>query len=71
MKDILEELEKLAKEQIDKNQLNEMLNNIKLNNEDIAKELDRNIEMYKRLEMEKLTNELTEKLDKLAQEQNE
>lgn len=71
MKDILEELKKLAEEQIDKNKLNETLNNIKLNNEDVAKELDRNIEMYKRLEMEKLTNELTEKLDKLSQEQKD
>ncbi len=69
MKEILEEIKKLTEEQIDKNKLNETLNNIKLNNEDIAKELDRNIEMYKRLEMEKLTNELTEKLDKLSQEQ--
>lgn len=69
MKDILEEMKKLAEEQIDKNKLNETLNNIKLNNEDVAKELDRNIEMYKRLEMEKLSNELTEKLDKLSKDQ--
>lgn len=71
MKDILEEMKKLAEEQIDKNKLNETLNNIKLNNEDVAKELDRNIEMYKRLEMEKLSNELTEKLDKLSKDQKE
>ena len=71
MKDIIEEMKKLAEEQVDKNKLNETLNNIKLNNEDVAKELDRNIEMYKRLEMEKLTNELTEKLDKLSKDQKE
>lgn len=69
MKDILEEMKKLAEEQIDKNKLNETLNNIKLNNEDVAKELDRNIEMYKRLEIEKLTNEITAKLDNLSQQQ--
>lgn len=69
MKDILEEMKKLAEEQIDKNKLNEMLNNIKLNNEDLSKELDRNIEMYKRLEIEKLTNEITDKLDNLSQQQ--
>lgn len=71
MKDILEEMKKLAEEQIDKNKLNETLNNIKLKNEDLAKELDRNIEMYKRLEMEKLTNEITEKLDNLSEEQKD
>lgn len=71
MKDILEEMKKLAEEQVDKNKLNETLNNIKLNNEDVAKELDRNIEMYKRLEMEKLSNELTEELDKLSKDQKE
>lgn len=69
MKDILEEMKKLAEEQVDKNKLNETLNNIKLNNEDVAKELDRNIEMYKRLEIEKLTNEITDKLDNLSQQQ--
>lgn len=69
MKDILEEIKKLAEENIDKNKLNDALNNIKLNNDNLSKELDKNIEMYKRLEIEKLTNELTEKLDKLSEEQ--
>ncbi|MBR5253915.1 MAG: hypothetical protein IKV46_02610 [Bacteroidales bacterium] len=69
MKEILEEIKKLSEENIDKNKLNESLNNIKLNNENLSKELDKNIEIYKRLEVEKLTNELTEKLDELAREQ--
>ncbi|MBO7277205.1 MAG: DUF4175 family protein [Bacteroidales bacterium] len=69
MKDILEEIKKLSEENIDKNKINEALNNIKLNNDNLSKELDKNIEMYKRLELEKLTNEITDKLDKLSQEQ--
>jgi hypothetical protein len=69
MKEILEEIKKLAEENIDKNKLNESLNNIKMNNENLSKELDKNIEIYKRLELEKLTNELTDKLDELSQKQ--
>lgn len=69
MKEIFEEIKKLAEENIDKNKLHESLNNIKMNNENLSKELDKNIEIYKRLELEKLTNELTNKLDELSQKQ--
>lgn len=69
MKDMLEEIQKLAEENVDKNKINEALNNIKLNNENLSKELDKNIEIYKRLEVEKLTNELTDKLDELSEKQ--
>ena len=69
MKEILEEIKKLTEENIDKNKLNDALNNIKLNNENLSKELDKNIEIYKRLEVEKLKNEVTESLDKLSEKQ--
>lgn len=71
MKEILEEIKKLSEENIDKNKLNESLNNIKMNNENLSKELDKNLEIYKRLELEKLTNELTDKLDELSKKQKE
>lgn len=71
MKEILKEIEKLTKENIDKQKLNDALQNIKMNNQDISKQLDRNIEMYKRLEIEKKTNELIDKLNDISKKQKD
>lgn len=71
MKEMMEQIRKLANEQVDKQKLNEALNNIKQNNRDIEKQLDRNIEMYKHLEVEKKTDELIEKLKDLSEKQKE
>lgn len=71
MKEILKEIEKLTNENIDKQKLNDALQNIKMNNQDISKQLDRNIEMYKRLEVEKKTNELIDKLNDISKEQKD
>lgn len=71
MKEMMEQIRKLANEQVDKQKLNEALNNIKQNNRDIEKQLDRNIEMYKHLEVEKKTDELIEKLKELSEKQKE
>ena len=71
LKEMMEQIRKLANEQVDKQKLNEALNNIKQNNRDIEKQLDRNIEMYKHLEVEKKTDELIEKLKELSEKQKE
>ena len=47
------------------------MENLKLKNEDIEKQLDQNIELMKRLEMEKRVDETTQRLDKLAEKQRE
>lgn len=69
MKAMMEQIHKLVNEQVDKQKLNEALDKIKQNNKDIEKQLDRNIEMYKRLEVEKKTEELIEKLKDLSEKQ--
>lgn len=69
MRNMMEEIQKLSMEQIDKDKLNESLNRIKLNNEDLSKQLDRNMEMYKRFEVEKRANEIIDKLKELSERQ--
>lgn len=71
MKKMLEEIQKLTNENIDKQKLNEALQNIKMSNQDVSKQLDRNIEMFKRFEIEKKTSEVIERLEDLAKEQKD
>lgn len=68
MKKSMEELQKLM-DKLDKNKLSEMLDKIQLNSEDLEKQLDRNLEIYKQLEFEKKMGETKEKLDSLQKEQ--
>jgi hypothetical protein len=70
MKKMFEELEKLLDE-TDKKKMQEMLENMKLTNEDIEKELDRTLELFKQLEVEQKLEETIEKLQQLAKKQDE
>jgi hypothetical protein len=54
-------------ENVDKEKIGEMLE--KMNSEDISKQLDRNLEVFKQLEFEKKLTENIDKLDKLAKDQ--
>jgi hypothetical protein len=64
----MEELQELMDE-INKDELNEMLEEMKLSNEDLKKQLDRNLELFKQLEFEKMLEESISKLEELAEEQ--
>jgi hypothetical protein len=68
MKKFFSDLEKLM-ENMDKQKLQEKLDQIKLSNKDIEKELDRSLELFKRLELEKEFEKNIEKLNELAKEQ--
>lgn len=68
MKKMMEDLQKLM-ENVDKEKVGEMLDKMKMNAEDISKQLDRNLEVFKQLEFEKKLTENIDKLDKLAEEQ--
>jgi hypothetical protein len=67
-KKLLEEIRKLM-ENLDKDKVNEMLDKIKLNNDELNRELDRNLELFKQLELEKDLRESIEALRNLAEEQ--
>ena len=70
MKDMMKEIEKLMQEQ-DKKKVQEQLENLKLKNEDIERQIDQNIELMKRLELEKKVEDIINKVDKLSDKQKD
>jgi hypothetical protein len=68
MKSLMEQIEELM-EQLEKENALEMMDNFQLNNQDLEKELDRLMELFKQLEVEKAMQETIEELQKLAEEQ--
>lgn len=70
MKELYEELQRLLDE-MNKDDIQKQLEDINLSNEEIEKELDRALELFKQAEFEQQLEETIEKLDELAQEQEE
>ncbi|OFY73961.1 MAG: hypothetical protein A2275_17790 [Bacteroidetes bacterium RIFOXYA12_FULL_35_11] len=70
MKKMLEELNKLMQD-VDKKKVNELAKDMKLNYEDLSKQLDRNMELLKKYEIEKKIDNTIERLNELAEKQNE
>lgn len=68
MKELIEKIEEMLQE-LQKDQSLEKLEEMKLNEEQLDKELDRMMEMYKQLEVEKDLQDQIEKLRELAKEQ--
>lgn len=68
MKKMLEEIQKLM-EEANKDQQLEKLEDIKLTNEDIQKELDRSLELFKQLEFEQKLEQNIQELARLSEEQ--
>ena len=68
MKKMVEELKTLL-DKIDKNQVTQMLEKMKMSNKDIEKQLDRSLEMFKQIEFDKELTETIEKLKKLSDQQ--
>jgi len=68
LKKMFEDMQKLLDES-DKKKVNEMLEKIKFNNKDLEKQLDRNLELFKRMEFDKKLSETIDKIDHLAEEQ--
>lgn len=70
IKELMKEMEKLMNE-VDKKKVQEQLENMKLKNEDLEKQLDQNIELLKRLEIEKKVEQAVNKADELSKKQEE
>ncbi len=70
LKDLFNELDKLMR-QVDKDKIKESLDNIKMNNENIEKQLDRDIELMKRLDVEKRLEDAIQQTQKLAEKQRQ
>ncbi|MDR1181138.1 MAG: hypothetical protein LBL13_04085 [Bacteroidales bacterium] len=71
MKMMMEELQRLMESNIDKNKMNEMLDKIQLSSEDINKQLDQNLELFKSLEVESKMENIISKVSQLAEKQKE
>lgn len=70
MKEMMKEIDKLLQE-TDKKKVQEQLEQLKHNNEDLEKQLDQNLELMKRLEMEKKVESAIQKAEKLSEKQRE
>ncbi len=68
MKKLLEELQKLQ-EQFNQNQFNKVAEDLKTNYEEMKKEMDRNLELLKRAEIEKNMEKAIERLNQMAENQ--
>ena len=70
LKKMLDELQKLSQE-INKDQLKETLDKIQLSNEELEKQLDRNLELFKQLELDKKLSDAIDKTKKLSEKQKQ
>jgi hypothetical protein len=68
MKKLFDELNKML-DKLDKNKVQEKLEELKLTNEDIEKELDRNLEAFKQLEVQQKMQNAIDKLDELQKKE--
>jgi hypothetical protein len=69
MKKLFDELNKML-EKLDKNEIQQKLEELNLDNKDIEKELDRNLEAFKQLEVEQKMQAALEKLEELKNKQD-
>lgn len=70
MKDLMKEIEELM-DKLEKDDALEELEEYEMSNEQLEKELDRMLELFKQLEFEAKLDETIEDLEKLAKEENE
>ncbi len=66
---LMKELEELANKLLDKNQMHQKIEELKLNTKEIEKELDRTLEIFKQFQVEQKLEQIIQQLDKLHQEQ--
>ncbi len=70
MKKMMEEIDKMMQE-MEKDKIQEQLEQLKMSNEDLEKQLDQNLELMKRLELENRVSETIDKTRKLSEKQQE
>ena len=71
MKKLFEELQKVLEKMNDKQKIQETLDKMKLTEKDIEKELDRNLELFKQMDVEQKLDNAIRKLENIKKEQNE
>ncbi len=70
MKSTLEELQQLMNRNMDKEKMNQLMDNIKINTEELNKQLDQNLELFKQLEIDSKLENAISKAEALAKEES-
>ncbi|MBA3664943.1 MAG: DUF4175 domain-containing protein [Bacteroidetes bacterium] len=70
MKKLFDELNKML-DKLDKNEVQQKLDEMKLSNKDLEKELDRNLEAFKQLEVQQKMQQAIDKLDELKKKEDD
>lgn len=70
MKEMMKEIDKLMQE-MDKQKVQDQLEQLKLDNAELEKQLDQNIELMKRLEIEKKVEDAIQKAEQIADKQRD
>ena len=71
MKNLLKELEDLLKENMFKNEIDKKLEELEIGSEDIEKQLDRSLEMLKKLQVNEKIDDIQKELEELSDKQNQ
>ncbi len=71
MKQTLSELQRMMEKDFDKEKLNQALDKIKLSTEELNKQLDQDLALFKRLEVEKKMENILKTTEELAQKQQD
>ncbi|MRT93844.1 DUF4175 family protein [Ancylomarina sp. 16SWW S1-10-2] len=70
LKSLFEEFNKLS-EELDRDKINKLGNQLKMSMNDFQKQLDRNLQLLQRYEIELGVKQISSRIEKLAEEQNE
>ncbi|GAB4450502.1 MAG: ATPase [Bacteroidia bacterium] len=68
---LIKELEELTNKLLDKNQLQQKIEELKMNTKDLEKELDRTLEIFKQFQVEQKLQDAIQQLDELQQQQEQ
>ena len=71
LKRLMEELNRMMEKAADKDQLQQQLDHMKLDQKEVERELDRMLEFFKEMEVEQRANEAVKSLENLAKQQDE
>ena len=70
MKEMLEQMKKMLENELQKQDAMKMLDQMKLENKDIEKQLDRNLEIFKQMEFDQKFQDAINKLDEIKEKQD-
>lgn len=71
LKKMMEELNRMMEKAANKDQLQQQLDNLKIDQKEVERELDRMLEFFKEMEVEQRMNDAANQLEKLAKKQQE